>query len=93
MSEPPPDGPERRTTGPAVAAVAEALEVRRNAARGFALGAVVAAAAFAFFVLVPGTSRPVVLFVGLGVVLGVSVGLLATVALVGWRAYRLAGRL
>lgn len=93
VSEPPSDGNERRTAGTAFAAVAEALEVRRNATRGFGLGAVVAAAALTFFVLVPGTSRPVALFVGLGIVLGVSFGLLATVALVSWRAYLLAGRL
>lgn len=75
------------------AALENGLALERNAARGFAAGAVVATAVFAFFALVPGTTRPLGLYVGLAGVLGVSVGLLVTLALVGWRAYRLTRRL
>lgn len=73
----------------AEAAFEGGLDLRRNALRGFAFGAALAAAVFVFFVLLPGTTRPLGLYVGLAVVLGVSVGLLATVLLVGWRARRL----
>lgn len=71
------------------APVAEALRVRRSARRGFAAGAVVALAVFGFFVVVPGATRPTALYAGLAVVLGVSLGLLVTLVLVGWRAVRL----
>ena len=70
--------------------MAEALRVRRSARRGFAAGAVVALAVFGFFVVLPGTTRPAALYAGLAVVLGVSLGLLLTIALVTWRAVRLA---
>lgn len=63
--------------------------LRRDARRGFAVGAVLAAAVFANFALLPGTTRPLGLYVGLAVVLGVSIGLLATVVLVVRRVRRL----
>lgn len=64
------------------------LDLRRRVIRGFALGAVLAAAVFGFFALLPGTSRPIGLYLGLAVVLAVSVGLLATIALVAVGAFR-----
>lgn len=63
--------------------------LRRDARRGFAVGAILATAVFVTFALLPGTARPLGLYVGLAVVLGVSVGLLATVVLVVRRARRL----
>jgi hypothetical protein len=66
------------------------LQLRRNAARGFGVGGFLAVAVFVFFALLPGTSRPTSLYVGLAVVLGVSIGLLATILLVAWRLRRLA---
>ena len=71
----------------------ESLAIRRQAARGFGVGAAVAIAVFVAFALVPGTTRPLVLYVGLAAVLGVSVGLLAALALVALRAVRLAREL
>ena len=78
---------------PGWVALAEALAVRRQARRGVAAGAGVALVVFAFFVLVPGTTRPAGLYVVLAFVLGVSVALLVTLALAGWRAVRLTRRL
>lgn len=69
---------------------AAGLELRRQVVRGFAAGGLTAAAIFGFFALVPGTTRPLGLYVGLAVVLGVTSGLLGTIVLVGWRSYRLA---
>lgn len=71
---------------PGWAPVAEELRLRRSARRGFATGALLALAVFGFFVVVPGTNRPAALYAGLAVVLGVSLGLLVTIALVSWRA-------
>lgn len=79
------ESPNRETEPP----VEGGFQLRRNAVRGFAFGALVAAVIFVFFVLVPTTSRPTALYVGLAVVLGVSIGLLTTIALVGWRVRRL----
>lgn len=81
MSEPP-----NREAEPSVEG---GFQLRRNAVRGFAFGGALAAAVFVFFVLLPETTRPTGLYAGLAVVLGVSVGLLATIALVGWRVRRL----
>lgn len=64
------------------------LDLRRRVIRGFAIGAVLAAAVFGFFALLPGTTRPIGLYVGLAVVLAVSVGLLATLTLVAVGAFR-----
>jgi len=75
-------------TGLVQAAARVGLDLRRDAAVGFGIGAVVAAAVFVFFALLPGTTRPIELYVGLAFVLGVSVGLLVTVVLLGWQAYR-----
>lgn len=74
------------------AAVEGGFQVRRNAIRGFAVGTAVATLVFVRFALLPGTTRPTGLYVGLAVVLGVSVGLLATIVLVGWRVRRLSKR-
>lgn len=68
----------------------DGFRVRRNAARGFLVGGVVAAAVFVLFALVPGTAWPTGLYLGLAVVLWVSIGLLATMLLVAWRVRRLA---
>jgi hypothetical protein len=67
-----------------------ALNVRRNAVRGFAFGAVLAVAMLVVFVLVPGTTRSTALYVGLTVVLATSAGALVTVFLTVLSAYRLA---
>lgn len=80
----PPDRP------PGKRAFIEALEVRRNAVRGFAAAVVFSLAVFGFFVLVPGTSRPVALYATLTFVLAMSLGVLLTTALVVVRAARLA---
>lgn len=69
------------------------LAIQRNAVRGFAAGAVFAVAVFVVFALLPGTTRPLGLYIALAFVLGVSIGLLATVLLVGWRFYRLSRQL
>lgn len=66
-----------------------ALDVRRQALRGFGLGVLLAAVVFAFFVAVPGSIRSPIFYVGLGFVLAVSTGLLATVGFVLVAAYRL----
>lgn len=66
-----------------------ALDVERNAKRGFAFGGALALAVLVVFVLVPGTTRPAALYVLLAVVLATSAGALATVALVLISAYRL----
>jgi len=71
----------------------EALGVRTHAKRGFAAGALLAAALFGFFVLIPGRDIPTPFFVVLGFVLAVSTGLLVTTALTLVAAYRLSGRL
>jgi hypothetical protein len=71
----------------------DALAVRTQAVRGFSAGFALAAALFVFFVLVPGSERSPLLYVGLGVVFGISFGLLATVALVLVAGYRLTRRL
>jgi hypothetical protein len=71
----------------------DALAVRKQAVRGFSAGVLLAAALFVLFVLVPGTDRSPLLYVGLGFVFAVSFGLLATVALVLVAGYRLTRRL
>jgi hypothetical protein len=67
----------------------EALRVPRNAALGFGLALAATAAVFALFVL-PGTERPVYLYVGLAFVLAVSLGMLVTALLTIASAVRLA---
>lgn len=68
----------------------EGLRIRRYTAMGFAIGGLVAAAVFVRFVLLPGTARSMGLYLGLALVLWVSIGLLATILLVAWRVRRLA---
>ncbi|WP_241692749.1 DUF7536 family protein [Haloarcula salina] len=73
------------------AAMVSALDVPRNAAVGFALSALFTAAVFALFVL-PGTRRPMALYVALAFVLIVSLGGLATALLTAVSAVKLARR-
>lgn len=75
---------------PPMANLIDALEVRRNAKRGFAAGILFAAAIFTFFVVVPGTYRSPLLYVGLAFVVAVTTGLLATTILTALTARRLA---
>jgi hypothetical protein len=70
-----------------------ALDVERNAKRGFALGGALALVVLIVFVFLPGTSRPTTLYLLLAVVLATSAGALATVALVLLSAYRLSQEL
>jgi fucose permease len=67
-----------------------ALNVRRNAVRGFAFGLLVTAGVLALFVLLPGTHQPTAYYLGLGFVLAASLGALATAVLTLVSAYRLA---
>ena len=75
------------------AALVEALEVPRNARRGFAFGLLFTVAVFVFFVVLPGTYRSPLFYVGLGFVLAVAVGGLATTVLTAITAYRLSREL
>lgn len=72
------------------AALVRALHVRRNAAVGFATATALTAAVFLFFVVIPGTSDPPVLYVGLAFVLAMSLGGLLTAILTVVSAIRLA---
>jgi hypothetical protein len=85
MSDGVPDRPPR-------ARLVEALEVRRNARRGFAAGLLFAVAVYIYFVAVPGTQvwSPV-LYVALAFVVAVTTGLLATAVLTVLTARRLVG--
>jgi len=73
------------------AAMMEALHVQRNATAGFGLATLVTLAVVALTVL-PGTSRPAYLYVGLAFVLLVSLGGLLTVVFTAGSAVRLARR-
>ncbi|MDG5775652.1 hypothetical protein QA599_04290 [Haloarculaceae archaeon H-GB1-1] len=83
--------PVERETG--TAAFLDALDLRRNARRGFAIGVLFAVAVYVFFVTIPGTYRSPLYYVALAFVLAVGVGGLATVGLVAIRAKRLAQEL
>lgn len=84
MSDGVPDRPPR-------ARLVEALEVRRNAKRGFAVGVLFAVAVYVFFVAVPGTHTwSPLLYVALAFVVAVSTGLLVTAVLTALTARRLA---
>lgn len=72
------------------AALVRALNVRRNARWGFAIGVLVTVVVFGFFVVIPGTYRSPALYVALGFVLAVSLGGLATAVLTLFSAVRLA---
>lgn len=63
-------------TGPG--ALIEALNVPTHAKRGFVLAALLTAAIFVFFVVVPGAQRPAPLYIALAFVLFVSLGGLIT---------------
>jgi fucose permease len=67
-----------------------ALNVRRNAIRGFGFSLFATAAVLTLFVLLPGTRQPVPYYLGLGFVLATSLGALATTVLTLISAYRLA---
>jgi hypothetical protein len=67
-----------------------ALNVRRNAIRGFAFALLVTAAVLALFVFQPGTRQPTPYYLGLAFVLVTSLGALATTVLTLASAYRLA---
>ncbi|MEF8782014.1 MAG: hypothetical protein V5A39_04305 [Haloarculaceae archaeon] len=68
----------------------EALRVRQNAVRGFVAGILFTAAVFLVFVVLPaGTDQSMLYYLALAFVLALTVGGLATVVLVGIRAYRL----
>ena len=68
---------------------AAALNVRRNAVRGFAFSLLFTAAVLTLFVFVPGTRRPTVYYLGLGFVLVAALGALATTVLTLLSAYSL----
>jgi hypothetical protein len=70
-----------------------ALDIERNAKRGFAVGGALALVVLIVFVFLPGTTRPATLYVLLAVVLATSAGALATVILVLLSAYRLSQEL
>jgi hypothetical protein len=67
-----------------------ALNVRRNAAWGFAFALVVTTGVLARFVLLPGAHQPTPYYLGLGFVLATSLGALATTVLTAISAVRLA---
>jgi fucose permease len=67
-----------------------ALNVRRNAIRGFGFSLLATTAILALFVLLPGTRRPTHYFLALGFVLALSLGALVTAVLTLISAYRLA---
>lgn len=72
------------------AALLEVLEVRRRAQIGFGAGAVVATAVFVVFVVLPAADRSTGLYLSLGLVLALSLGLLFTGVLVAVELVRLA---
>lgn len=82
--------PPRMPDRPGVDNLVAAIDVRRQAIRGFAAAGVLAGAWFVLFVVLPGgVAYPVGLLVGLGLVLWFTAGMLATVVLAGVRVYRL----
>ena len=79
-------------TGPS--RLLEALDARRNVLVGFAVGVVVTAVVFIFFVVLPGaTTRSPVYYAALAFVLAMALGGLATALLLAYRAYRLSKEL
>ncbi|PSP55288.1 hypothetical protein BRC82_06390 [Halobacteriales archaeon QS_1_67_19] len=67
-----------------------ALNVRRNAVRGFAFSLLFTLAVLVAFVFLPGTRRPTPYYAALAFVLVTSLGALATTVLTLVSAYRLA---
>lgn len=74
-------------------AFVEALEVPRNARRGFGFGLVFTVAVFVFFVVIPGTNRSELYYLALAFVLAVGIGGIATAVLTMRTAYRLSKEL
>ncbi|MEF8882133.1 MAG: hypothetical protein V5A34_06390 [Halapricum sp.] len=70
----------------------EALEVRKNAVRGFGFGVLATIIVYVLFVVLPGKGglRASVWYLGLGVSLALALGGLVTTVLVALRARRLA---
>ncbi|WP_136716871.1 DUF7536 family protein [Halorientalis salina] len=75
------------------AAFVEALEVPRNARRGFGFGLAFTVATFVFFVVIPGVTRSPLYYVMLAFVLAVGIGGIATAVLTMRTAYRLSKEL
>ena len=73
---------------PGPGAFIEALNVPTHARRGFVTAAVVTLSVFVFFVLVPGTQRPLWLYATLSFVLFVSLGGFITAVLAAGSAIR-----
>ena len=71
----------------------EALEVPRNARLGFGFGFVFTVAVFVFFVVIPGTNRSQLYYLGLAFVLAVGIGGIATMVLTMRTAYHLSKEL
>ncbi|MFB6087819.1 MAG: hypothetical protein ABEJ85_04800 [Haloarculaceae archaeon] len=71
----------------------QALEVSRNAKRGLVAGVAFTLLVFVFFVVIPGTYRSPLWYVGLAFVLAISTAGLVTFLLVMVRAYRLSHEL
>lgn len=67
-----------------------ALNVRRNAVRGFVFSFLFTAGVFALFVFLPGTRQPTPYYFALAAVLALSLGALVTTVLTLLSAYRLA---
>lgn len=75
---------------PGVDNLLDAIDVRTQVVRGFATSGVLTAIWFVVFVLLPsGLAYPVGLLVGLGIVLWVTAGMLATIVFAAFRVYRL----
>ena len=85
MSENVPDRPPKGE-------ILRTLAVRKNAARGFSVGALLAVALFVVFVL-PGSTFSPVYFVGLAFVVAMTSGAIVTTILVAITAYGAAQRL
>ena len=82
-----------RPTARPTAAFMQALRVQRNAAVGLVVGLAFTLAVFVFFVVVPGTTRSPLYYVGLAAVLALSVAGLVAFCLTLGRAVRLSRQL
>lgn len=74
---------------PAEESLADALALRTQVRRGVVAGVMLAAAVFGLFVLLPGTDRSPVLFLGLAFVVAATAAGLVTTVLVARAAHRL----
>lgn len=86
-------GEDAGAEGSGTAAFIEALRVKRNAAWGVGVGVGFAALVFVFFVVVPGSYRSPLWYVGLGFVLALSTAGLVAFLLTLGRAIRLSRQL